>query len=79
MQKNSAGGAATNAGIDFQQRVAAYFILSLYFKIDLINIFDIEGFSTIETLSFETSNEIDYIELYFNGNNKLYIYRQNIL
>lgn len=57
----SVGGSATNSGIDYQQRVSAFFILSMV--LDLNYSFILENFREEEIcqVSFETSDAIDDI------------------
>lgn len=61
MTQGTGGGAATNSGIDFQQRVAAFFILSMGLDLDCSNILEQEHEAKIRKVSFETSDAIDDI------------------
>lgn len=60
---NVGGGAATNSGIDFQQRVAAFFVLSMGLNLDCSNLLENEDAKYIKKVSFETKDEIDDIVL----------------
>jgi len=73
MSRLIASGAATNAGIDFQQRVSAWFLAAMFLKLDIS---DIAGFyipATIREIAFETSTPIDDLKL---SCNELEIYLQ---
>lgn len=59
MTKKTGGGAATNSGIDFQQRVAAFFVLSMGLDFDCSNILEREGKTKICKVSFETADAVD--------------------
>jgi len=61
MAKGTGGGAATNSGIDFQQRVAAFFVLSMGLDLDCSNILERESKEKICKVSFETDDSIDDI------------------
>ncbi|MEW6520718.1 MAG: hypothetical protein AB1461_15035 [Thermodesulfobacteriota bacterium] len=56
---STGGGSATNAGIDYQQRVAAIFLISLYSKFDIAEILAINDTLVITNVSYETSESID--------------------
>jgi hypothetical protein len=62
MVTKGGGGAATNSGIDFQQRVASFFVLSMGLDLDVTNI--LEKMGPIKSVAFETDDSIDDIVLY---------------
>lgn len=55
-------GAATSAGIDFQQRVAAWLMVSSLLDLDISPILE-QDLGSIEEISFETGKAIDDIEV----------------
>lgn len=61
MTQRTGGGAATNSGIDFQQRVAAFFVLSMGLDLDCSNILEREHEAKITKVSFETEDAVDDI------------------
>lgn len=61
MTKGTGGGAATNSGIDFQQRVAAFFVLSMGLELDCANVLEREHEEKIYKVAFETEDAIDDI------------------
>ncbi|WP_332764683.1 hypothetical protein [Pseudomonas koreensis] len=63
MIKKSGGGAATNSGIDFQQRTAAFFTLSMALDLDCSRILDRNDITKIVKVSFESDDAIDDIVL----------------
>lgn len=63
MIKKSGGGAATNSGIDFQQRTAAFFTLSMALDLDCSRILDRTETTKVIQVSFESDDEIDDIVL----------------
>jgi hypothetical protein len=69
----SGGGAATNAGIDYQQRIAAFFLIYMLLGRDISEILDIYNSKKIINLSFETSDKIDDIKVCLEGNAKIFI------
>lgn len=64
MVTKSGGGAATNSGIDFQQRVASFFVLSMGLELDVANVLGQAGNVKVKSVSFETDDCIDDIVLY---------------
>lgn len=59
-----AGGQATNSGIDYQQRIAAWFLINQYSKFDISTYFDqIDEELIISKTHFETSQIIDDLNL----------------
>ncbi|MHC8413490.1 hypothetical protein ACYZTR_26160 [Pseudomonas sp. Hz4] len=60
---NTGGGSATNSGVDFQQRVAAFFVLSMGLSLDCSIALGHHKQLKIKKISFETSDSIDDIKL----------------
>lgn len=68
------GGWATNSGIDYQQRIAAWCLINQYTKFDLSTYFDqIEDDLIIKTIHFETAEAIDDVNLTCENNIKIYL------
>lgn len=66
--KVNMGGQATNSGIDYQQRVAAWCLINQYSEFNISDYFDqIEEELIIEKCLFETSNPIDDLNLQCSG------------
>ncbi|MGP9800929.1 hypothetical protein [Rheinheimera sp. NSM] len=61
MTQRTGGGAATNSGIDFQQRVAAFFVLSMGLDLDCASMLEREHEAKICKVSFETEDAVDDI------------------
>jgi len=55
----NAGGSATNAGIDFQQRISALFMTHMLMEIAFIDDLGFDGNINIEQMFFESSYSID--------------------
>jgi hypothetical protein len=53
-----ASGSATNASIDYQQRVAAWFQVALLFNHDISSTLDLPELSNIMEIAFETAENI---------------------
>lgn len=62
-KKIDASGSATNAGIDYQQRVGAWFLISHYTGFNINKTVDIEKDLIIKSIHFETIDNIDDIRL----------------
>ena len=62
-KKIDASGAATNAGIDYQQRVGAWFLVSQYTGFNINKTVDIEIDLIVESIHFETIDNIDDIRI----------------
>jgi hypothetical protein len=60
-----ASGSATNAGIDYQQRVGAWLIISQYTGFNISKTVDIEKDLIIKSIHFETIDNIDDIRIDF--------------
>lgn len=56
---SNAGGAATNAGIDFQQRISALFMTHMLMDLAFIDDLGMERNSKIQSLQFESDEAID--------------------
>ncbi len=56
---SSGGGAATNTGIDYQQRLAAYFLIQMLLDMDSLSGIGLDGVYPITEVSFETSSYVD--------------------
>ncbi|NTX57055.1 hypothetical protein [Myxococcus sp. CA039A] len=56
---NLAGGAATNAGIEFQQRVGAWFAVAMLTRTDVSYLLELEAPFVVETVSWETAASVD--------------------
>ncbi|MDQ2188980.1 hypothetical protein [Vibrio sp. A14(2019)] len=56
---SNAGGAATNAGIGFQQRISALFLTHMFMDVVFIDDLGMDKNSKIVELKFESNNEID--------------------
>jgi hypothetical protein len=68
------GGKATNSGINYQQRIAAWCLINQYTEFDLSIYFEqIEEELIIKTVHFETDSAIDDINLVCNNNIKIFL------
>lgn len=56
---NSAGGAATNAGVEFQQRVSAWFATAMLKGLDVAFVFECDPPFVVDSMSWETASSID--------------------
>lgn len=63
----NSGGAATCGGVDFQQRVAGYFIVYMLFELKSLLPIGLDGDYELLEISFETANSIDDIEILTNS------------
>ncbi|PKP17183.1 MAG: hypothetical protein CVU05_15990 [Bacteroidetes bacterium HGW-Bacteroidetes-21] len=61
--KIDAAGSATNAGIDYQQRVGAWFLTSHYTGFNINKTVDIEKDLIIKSIHFETIDNVDDIRI----------------
>jgi hypothetical protein len=69
-----AGGQATNSGIDYQQRIAAWFLINQYSKFDISAYFDqLDEELIIAKTHFETSQNIDDLNLTCANNKSIYL------
>jgi hypothetical protein len=59
----NSGGAATCGGVDFQQRVAGYFMVYMLFELKSLLPIGLDGDYDLLEISFETANSIDDIEV----------------
>ena len=62
-QQSSAGGAATNAGVEFQQRVAAWCLVLMHCASDPKALLDLPDTGSITTVRFEAKTPIDDVVL----------------
>lgn len=62
-KKIDASGSATNAGIDYQQRVGAWFLVSQYTDFNISKTIDIDKDLIIESIHFETIDFIDDLRI----------------
>lgn len=69
---NNGGGAATNAGSDYQQRVSAYFVLQMGLDMDCSSSLDKRNKEKILKVAFETDDSVDDIVL-THENSKSYL------
>jgi hypothetical protein len=58
---SNGGGAATKTGIDYQQRLAAYFLIQMLLDINSLSGIGLDGVHVITEVSFESSAYIDDI------------------
>ncbi|ABB33018.2 hypothetical protein GeomeDRAFT_3303 [Geobacter metallireducens RCH3] len=56
---SNGGGAATNTGIDYQQRLAAYFLIQMLLDIETLSGIGLDGVHAITEVSFESSSYVD--------------------
>lgn len=63
----------TNAGIDFQQRVSAWFIICMLFQVDIENVLNLNINSSIKDITFESNDKIDDLVITSNNNRKIYM------
>ncbi len=63
----------TNAGIDFQQRVSAWFIICMLFEVDIENVLNLNINSSIKYITFESNDKIDDLVITSNNNKKIYM------
>jgi hypothetical protein len=68
------GGQATNSGIDYQQRIAAWCLINQYTEFDVSTYFDqIDEKLVIDKIHFETDKPIDDINLLCKNNKKVFL------
>jgi hypothetical protein len=68
------GGQATNSGIDYQQRIAAWCLINQYSEYDISIYFDqIEEELIIDKIHFETDKPIDDINLLCKKNKRVFL------
>ncbi len=68
-----ASGSATNAGIDYQQRVAAWFQVALLFNHDISSTLDLPEPSNIMEIAFETAENIDDLRLQLTNQDNIFL------
>ncbi len=67
------GGSATNAGTDYQQRVAALALLATYVELDLSQVLQANVKLVPQTISFETADSVDDLRIDCESNESLYL------
>lgn len=70
---------ATNAGIDFQQRVSAYMMMLMEFDMDISLALQLNRDDKIEGLNFEACESIDDLVLTLNSGKKVYFQMKRTL
>lgn len=63
----------TNAGIDFQQRVSAWFMICMLFEIDIENVLNLNIKNSIKNITFESNDKIDDLVIKSSDNRKIYM------
>ena len=63
---------ATNAGIDFQQRVSAYMMILMEFDMDISLALQLDRNDKIEGLNFEACESIDDLIITLSSGKKVY-------
>lgn len=63
---------ATNAGIDFQQRVAAYMMILMEFDMDISLVLQLNSNDIIKGLNFEACESIDDLVITLDSGKKIY-------
>jgi hypothetical protein len=61
--KPNGGGSATNSGIDYQNRISAWFLVSHYSDFNISKTIDFEKDILIDSIHFETNDFIDDIKI----------------
>ena len=72
MQTSTGGGAATNAGIDYQQRLSALFLVSLLLDVELL--LRVEGYVGLKPkeVAYETDQPIDDMRVRFEDESVIF-------
>lgn len=70
---------ATNAGIDFQQRVSAYMMMLMEFDMDISLALQLNRNDKIEGLNFETCESIDDLVVTLDSGKKIYFQMKRTL
>ena len=73
MSRTDAGGAAAHAGVDFQQRLAAWFATSMLTQVDISPLLSLDDSLYVETISFETADQVDDLVLACRGGRKVFV------
>lgn len=68
-----ASGSATNAGLDYQQRVAAWFQVALLFNHDISSTLDLPEPANIMEIAFETAENIDDLRLQLTNQDNIFL------
>ena len=74
MEINNGAGSATNAGINYQQRISAVFLLSCLIKTDISLFFNSDKFNgkIIESIQLEGTDKIDDLIINLTNREKLF-------
>lgn len=70
---------ATNAGIDFQQRVSAYMMMLMEFDMDISLALQLNRNDKIEGLNFEACESIDDLVIELDSGKKVYFQMKRTL
>nr|NJM01866.1 hypothetical protein [Desulfobacula sp.] len=73
MQKNTGGGAATNAGIDYQQRVAAWFLAMVFTRTGVSPLLGLPDGLDIESVAYENEACVDDLNIKCSNDFTLYL------
>lgn len=74
MEINSSGGSATNAGIEYQQRVSAWFLIAMFSKTNAVaGSLGLSSDLAITSISYETAEYIDDLKLACSNGQSLYL------
>lgn len=63
----------TNAGINFQQRVSAWFLVEMMFDMELNTMLNIKNNKTIKEITFESTDKIDDLVLTYVDGKKIFM------
>lgn len=67
-------GSGTNSGIDYQQRVSAWFLIALLQGFDITEfVVDLPDSLKVREVAFETNTPIDDLQINFHNGNKAYL------
>ena len=66
-------GSATNSGIDYQQRVSAWFLIALLQGFDISEFIDLPDSLKVCEVAFETNKPIDDLQVKFHDGNTAYL------
>jgi hypothetical protein len=72
-ENGTGGGAATNSGIDYQQRVSAWFLTAMFTQIDIAPLLGLDGISIVERLSYETEDCVDDLKVTASNGSQLFL------
>ncbi len=69
----NSGGKAVNSGVEYQQRVAASFLASMWLEFDVGDLVNIAGPLLISSVGFETNEPIDDLQLSCEDGTELFM------